>query len=99
MARYKTVDAAGALADKQLEPLKKALRVKPADVDPLPTEVLEGEIVALAEGVRKLREGRLNDKALLLLIQHATPSHNRVTQGQIQSVLDAISNLDRIYLK
>ena len=75
------------------------LKVRPAETDPLPTEVLEREIVAMAEGVRRLRESRLSDKALLLLIQHATPSHNRVTQGQIQAVLDAVQNLDRIYLK
>jgi hypothetical protein len=63
------------------------------------TDEIAGAIVSLADGVRALRSGRLNEKALLLLIQYATPSNNRVTQGQIKAVLDAIEGLKEQYLK
>lgn len=68
---------------------------------PVPAEILADSIVAIAQGVRKLREGRLNDRALLLLIQHAAPSNNGVvlTQREVTAVLAGIENLEREYLK
>jgi len=101
MAKYKAVEAAGKLADKQLEPLKKAManRTEVMADAASATDDITGDIVAVANGIRALRAGRLNDKALLLLIQHATPSNDRPSQGQIKAVLEAIQNLDRTYLK
>lgn len=63
----------------------------------VPTEIMADAIVAICQGVRKLRLGRLNDKALLLLIQNATPGN--VPQRAIKAVLDGIDNLERMYLR
>lgn len=60
-------------------------------------EVLASEIKALSEGVEKLRSGRLNDKALLLLIEQAT--HPKVSKKKIRAVLDALEGLAAEYLK
>lgn len=61
-------------------------------------ECLTSEIKAISEGVRALRAGRLNDKALLLLIEHAMATP-RPGKKAIQRVLDALGNLEATYLK
>lgn len=67
--------------------------------DPLPHEILESAIVAISEGVTKLRMGRLKDSALCLLIQQSCATADRPTQKQIKAVLDALVDLERAYLK
>lgn len=79
----------GRVAIKQPEP--------PAEE--VPTEVLASAITSIADGVTKLRSGRLNDRALLLLIQHACPSADRPSVSTIRAVLDAIEGLKAQYLK
>ena len=71
----------------------------------VPTEVLASSIKAIAEGVRKLRSGRLNDRALFLLIQDAAPAtggkynHSRVGIPAIKAVLEGIDSLDKNFLR
>ena len=68
-------------------------------------EVLADSIKAIADGVKRLRAGRLNDRALYLLIQHACPSvgpkytYRNVTQAEVKAVLEGIANLEKEYLK
>ena len=63
----------------------------------IPTEVIADNIVKMAEGVRRLRTGRLNDTALILLIQHAAPRD--LPKRDIQAVLDGIEALEKTYLR
>lgn len=63
----------------------------------VPTEVLATSIRDIAEGVRKLRHGSLNDRALFLLIQSAAPSN--VTIRDIKSVFDGIDGLERAFIR
>ncbi len=70
----------------------------------VPTEVLAAAIVAISAGVRKLREGRLNDKALCMLIAHAAPGvgpngYSKLSQKEVRAVLDGIDALEKTYLK
>lgn len=69
----------------------------------VPTEILATSIVDIAKGIRELRAGRLNEKALTLLIQHAAPTKNRsgqrYSQSEITDILDGIENLERTYLR
>lgn len=70
----------------------------------VPTEVLAESIVAISEGIRKLRGGRLTDRALLLLIQDAAPSVGHrppkpVSQREIKAVLEGIEGLERLFIK
>jgi hypothetical protein len=67
-------------------------------------EVLAEAIASIADGLRKLRAGRLNDRALILLIQHAAPTLKSyppkyISAKQVQAVLDGIDSLEREYLK
>lgn len=68
----------------------------------VPVEILATAIVHIAEGIKRLRAGRLSDKAILLLIQHACPAtyHDpRPTVATICKVLDAMEGLEATYLK
>lgn len=81
----------------------KTVSVKNDDEKPVPVEVLAESIKAISDGVKKLRSGPLNDKCLVLLIQHAAPSlsgyNNRVGACHIRAVLEGIESLEKTYLK
>lgn len=81
---------------------KTIVTVRQDEHKPVPVEVLAQSIKDISAGIRKLREGPLNEKALLLLIQHATPSKGysgRIGIGEIKNVLDGMESLERTYLK
>ena len=61
------------------------------------TEILANSIVAISEGMRAIRRGRLNERALLILIKDAT-GHN-VSMKNIKDVISAIENLQKLYVK
>lgn len=71
--------------------------VKQDEAKPVPVEILAESIKTIAENMRKLRSGPLNDRALLLLIQGA--SRGKVGQREIKNVFEAIDNLERTYLR
>lgn len=75
----------------------KDVIVKQVEGAEVPAEVLASSIVAISEGVKKLRAGRLNDKALVLLIQNAAPGN--VPKSDILAVLDGMAALEKLYLK
>lgn len=64
------------------------------DVD-TPFDVLASEIRAISEGVQKMQRGRLEDKAILILVSHASGYSQAVVKG----VIDGMASLERIYLK
>jgi hypothetical protein len=75
---------------------KKVVVAQNADAE-VPTEVLADSIVAIAAGIKKLRAGRLNDRALYLLIQHAAPG--AIAIREIKSVIEGMESLERVYLR
>lgn len=66
--------------------------------EPVPTEVLATAIVSISEGIKKLRGGRLNDKALILLIK-ASVKKPKVSVAQVKAVLDGIEGLQVTYMR
>lgn len=70
-------------------------------------EVLADAIKSISDGIKKLRGGRLNDEALIMLIQHATPSVRRpgrygkakLSPKAIKAVLNGMESLEQQYLK
>lgn len=58
-------------------------------------KIIADQIAAISEGITKLREGRLNKKAILLLISHASG----IGQRDVERVLDALADLEAAYLK
>jgi hypothetical protein len=69
----------------------------------VPTEVMAESIVSLAAGIRKLRTGRLNDRALFLLIQDAAPTvgrnNTKLSMRDIKAVFDGIDSLEGAFLR
>lgn len=82
-----------------------SVAVKQVPDKEVPTEVLAESIIAIADGVRKLRGGRLNDRALFLLLQDASPSVGGkygkapLTIKEIRAVFEGIESLERIFIK
>lgn len=82
----------------------KKLIVKQNEEKPVPVEVLAESIKNISAGVKKLLEGPLNERALLLLIQNAAPSigsypSRKVTNTEVRAVLEGIESLERVYIK
>lgn len=81
------------------------VKVKDGD-EPIEVEVIADAIVAISEGMVRLRKSRLKDNALFLLIQHAAPSmkigmhsEGKPTIRQIKAVIAGIEGLKREYVK
>ena len=61
----------------------------------LATDKIAEAVIDIAEAVKKLRAGKLNDKALLLLIAHASG----VSQREVRAVMDGMEGMKAYYLK
>lgn len=80
----------------------KRLEITQNDESPVAVRVLAESIVAISEGVRRLRAGPLNDKCLRLLIQHAAARDDKgrkIPDFIIRDVLDGIESLEKTYLR
>lgn len=79
--------------------------VQKDETKPMPVEIIAESIKAISDGIRRLRGGPLNDKAILLLIQHAAPNasrrynQNKVGLTEIRAVIEGIESLEATYLK
>lgn len=75
--------------------------------NPTPIEVIAEAIVAISQGIKKLRQGPLNDEALIMLIQNAAPNvggrrygtSTPISKKTIRAVLEGIESLETTYLK
>lgn len=84
---------------------KAEVKIVQSETKPVTIEIIATSIKAIADGVRKLRQGPLNDRAIYLLIQNASPKvggrygNQQVGMTEIRSVLEGMESLDRQYLK
>lgn len=60
----------------------------------VPTEIIASSIKNISDGVRKIQGGRLNRKALLILLSHASGC----SQKDCDAVVNAMGRLENIYL-
>ena len=79
----------------------RSVSVKQDPEKPVPIEVLAESIKTIAQGVRKLRAGPLNDRCLFLLVQHAAPKvdYKTISARDIKAVFDGIDSLENEYLR
>jgi hypothetical protein len=75
---------------------KIVVKQRPEKENEIPTEIMAESIKAIADGVIKLRSGRLNDRALFLLIKDAAPRN--LTLADIRATLDGIASLEAAFL-
>lgn len=59
------------------------------------TEVIAKQLEQISEGIKILRSGRLNEKALIYLLYKSSG----VTQENIKFVLNSLENLSKEYLR
>lgn len=78
---------------------KPLVVVKEDPGERVPTQVLATSIREIADGMKRIRAGDLNDDGLVLLIHHAMPQNRRVAPETIRLVLDSIEGLGRKYLR
>jgi hypothetical protein len=71
---------------------KKAQQVKILDDDTGP-KLLAKALVDISAAAKQLLESPLDEKALVLLIQHRIPQDRRPTKRQVADVLHAASTL------
>lgn len=74
----------------------RAVTVKQTEEE-IPTEVMASAIVSISQGIKKLRSGRLKDRALYLLIQHAAPG--TISIKTIKAVIEGLESLQKNYVK
>lgn len=85
--------------------MAKAAAIKQNPEKEVATEILATSIVAISDGIRKLRAGRLNDRALLLLIQDAAPSiggrsgYGKISIKEIKAVLEGMESLEAAFVR
>lgn len=79
--------------------------VRQDEQKPVPVEVLAASIRSISDGIKKLRAGPLNDKAIVLLIQHAAPhvggrsGYGQISTKEIRAVIEGMDALEATYLK
>lgn len=61
----------------------------------IPTEIIASAIVEISDGMKKIKAGRLNDKAIIYLIHKSSG----IKQDDVARVLTAMERLKKDYLK
>lgn len=74
---------------------EKVIKIKRREIDPEPFEVLEHEILAIGEGMRRINATRVSRKAIVALI-HA---NSGVAKRTIEVVIENLENLEENWLK
>lgn len=69
--------------------------VKAEDKEVIPTEVIAQSIKEISEGVKKIRAGKLNEKALIILVHKASG----VATDTVRRVINGMESLEREFLK
>lgn len=83
--------------------IKKEIKVNFED-QKTTVDILADSIYEISEGIKKLRNTKLNEKALLILIHGCVKSTGgysgrKPSQTEIKSVIEAIESLSKVYLK
>lgn len=64
----------------------------------IPVQIMEQSIVDVAKAARQLKNSRITQRAIVLLIQDELGVRN-ISKDQIANVLDAAAELDKVYLR
>lgn len=81
--------------DVTVEYVNKKVKVIQKEKEEVPVEILAKSIQEISDGVRKIRQSRLNERALVVLLKDAT----NLSKTDILKVMNSLETLDRMYLK
>lgn len=76
---------------------KTAVKVVKDNPKEQPYEVIASAIVNISNAFKAIHKSPLNERAVILLIQEATPGN--ISRQDIKRVLDAAANLEATYLR
>lgn len=77
---------------------KKEVKVVQAEGQPeVVAEITAQAIVDISQGLKKLKSGKLNEKAIILLITNACKP--KVSPKAVRTVLEAIESLETEYIR
>jgi hypothetical protein len=65
------------------------------DNPPIPAEIIADAIVEISKGIKAIRNTRLSERAILVLLRDATG----LSLNEIRRVLGALDDLEKMYLK
>lgn len=74
-----------------------AIKIKQDEEKPIATEIIAESIVKISSAIRQMRSGRLNNRALVILIQAA--ALGRISQADVSLVLNVMEDLEKTYLR
>lgn len=60
------------------------------------TEAIADSVIAISAAIKKLRAGRLNDRAIIVLLQGAD---NSLSVRSIKAVFDGLQDLEKNYIR
>lgn len=71
-------------------------------IEDVPVEILASAIRDISIGIDKIKAGPLEERAILLLVQHAAPAKRgnvRYSLKDVADILQGLDNLKSTYLK
>ncbi len=74
------------------------IKVRVNTENPEPVEIIAQSIIDISAAFEKIKNSKLKQRAIVLLIQDAIGAGN-ITKKQIEAVLDNIADLKRLYIK
>jgi hypothetical protein len=74
------------------------IKIKKNEEKPESTELLAANIIKVAEGMEKLLNGELNERAIIVLLQAGIGTGN-ISQAQIKLVLNSLPKLKGWYIR
>lgn len=76
---------------------KAEVIIKRSEENPEPTEIMAEAIIKISQAFEKIRNGRLTERALVVLIHDSISPP--VSKSTIRAVLDSIADLKNQYIK
>lgn len=87
------------MATKNVKSANQTITVKVNEENPEPLEVIAESIIQVADAFCKVKNSRLSQRAILLLIKDIIPPKYKVGMTEIQEVLNAAAKLKQHYIK
>lgn len=75
--------------------MKPKMTIKQDENNPVPQEVIAAAIIQIAGAMKKIRESRLSDEAIVALIK----DKSGIMKNTIRVVLNNLEDMEKIWLK
>jgi hypothetical protein len=87
------------MATQKAKSANQTITVKVNEENPEPLEVIAESVIQVADAFQRVKNSRLAQRAIILLIKDAIPPKYKVGVTEIQEVLNAAAKLKQHYIK